>query len=115
VDPDLWRRLDFIRRVGNNAAHNGKKITLDQAKLCLENLYIFLDFVAYCYAKDYTEGEFHAELLEEQKQSVLEEVPPISEIDLKALIAENQELKEQLTARSKKQQQNYKQKHLDVT
>ena len=49
------------------------------------NLYIFLDFVAYCYAKDYTEGEFHAELLEEQKQSVLEEVPPISEIDLKAL------------------------------
>ena len=60
-DPDLWRRLDFIRRVGNNAAHNGKKITLDQAKLCLENLYIFLDFVAYCYAKDYTEGEFHAE------------------------------------------------------
>ena len=48
VDPDLWRRLDFIRRVGNNAAHNGKKITLDQAKLCLENLYIFLDFVAYC-------------------------------------------------------------------
>lgn len=63
VDPDLWRRLDFIRRVGNNAAHNGKKITLDQAKLCLENLYIFLDFVAYCYAKDYTEGEFHGERL----------------------------------------------------
>ena len=115
VEPDLWRRLDFIRRVGNNAAHNGKKITLDQAKLCLENLYIFLDFVAYCYAKDYTEGEFHAELLEEQKQPVLEEVPPISEIDLKALIAENQALKEQLTARREEQQQTYVPKPLDLS
>lgn len=115
VDPDLWRRLDFIRRVGNNAAHNGKKITLDQAKLCLENLYIFLDFVAYCYAKDYTEGEFHAELLEEQKQPVLEEVPPISEIDLKALMAENQALKEQLTARREEQQQTYVPKPLDLS
>lgn len=115
VDPNLWRRLDFIRRVGNNAAHNGKKITLDQAKLCLENLYIFLDFVAYCYAKDYTEGEFHAELLEEQKQPVLEEVSPISEIDLKALIAENQALKEQLTARREEQQQTYVPKPLDLS
>lgn len=115
VDPDLWRRLDFIRRVGNNAAHNGKKITMDQAKLCLENLYIFLDFVVYCYAKDYTEGEFHAELLEEQKQPVLEEVPPISEIDLKALIAENQALKEQLTARREEQQQTYVPKPLDLS
>lgn len=115
VEPDLWRRLDVIRRVGNNAAHNGKKITLDQAKLCLENLYIFLDFVAYCYAKDYTEGEFHPELLEEQKQPVLEEVPPISEIDLKALIAENQALKEQLTARREEQQQTYVPKPLDLS
>lgn len=115
VDTNLWRRLDFIRRVGNNAAHNGKKITLDQAKLCLENLYIFLDFMAYCYAKDYTEGEFHAELLEEQKQPVLEEVPPISEIDLKALIAENQALKEQLTARREEQQQTYVPKPLDLS
>lgn len=115
VDPDLWRRLDFIRKVGNNAAHNGKKITLDQAKLCLENLYIFLDFVAYCYAKDYTQGEYHTELLEESKQPVLEEMPPISEIDLKALIAENQALKEQLTARREEQQKTYVPKPLDLS
>ena len=33
VDPDLWKRMDFIRRLGNNVAHNGKKITLDKAKI----------------------------------------------------------------------------------
>ena len=71
--------------------------------------------MAYCYAKDYTEGEFHPELLEEQKQPVLEEVPPISEIDLKALIAENQALKEQLTARREEQQQTYVPKPLDLS
>lgn len=115
VDSDLWKRMDFIRRLGNNAAHNGKKITLDQAKLCLENLYIFLDFVAYCYAKDYTEGEFHTELLEESKPSALEDMPQISEIDLKELIAENQALKEQLTARREEQQQTYVPKPLDLS
>ena len=114
VDPDFWRRLDFIRKVGNNAGHNGKKINLDQVKLCLENLYIFLDFVAYCYAKDYTEGEVHAELLEESDQFVLGEVPSISEIDLKALIAENQALKEQLTAR-REEQQTYVPKLLELS
>ena len=115
VDVDLWKRMNFIRKVGNNAAHNGKKITLDQAKLCLENLYIFLDFVAYCYAKDYTEGEFRTELLEESNQSAIKEVPQISQIDLKALIAENQALKEQLTARREEQQQTYVPKPLDLS
>ena len=55
VGADIWRRMDLIRRMGNNAAHNGKKITEEQAALCLENLYVFLDFVAYCYGENYTE------------------------------------------------------------
>ena len=63
VDADLLRRMDFIRKMGNNAAHAGKKISKEQALLCLENLYIFLDFVAYCYADDYTEGAFDPDLL----------------------------------------------------
>ena len=63
VGTDLWRRMDFIRRTGNNAAHSGKKITEEQAALCLENLYVFLDFVAYCYGENYTEGHFDPALL----------------------------------------------------
>ena len=27
VGADIWRRMDLIRRMGNNAAHTGKKIT----------------------------------------------------------------------------------------
>ena len=64
VGKDLWKRMDHIRRMGNAAAHGGKALTRAQAELCLENLYIFLDFVAYCYGSNYQEGQFDRSLLE---------------------------------------------------
>ena len=55
IGSDIWKRLDLIRRLGNIAVHNHKKkITKDQAKLCLNNLFIFMDFIAYCYADTVT-------------------------------------------------------------
>ena len=65
VGADIWRRMDLIRRMGNNAAHTGRKITEEQAVLCLENLYVFLDFVAHCYAENYTAGQFDRSLLQQ--------------------------------------------------
>ena len=115
VDRDLWKRMDFIRKLGNSAAHNGKKITLDKARLCLENLYYFLDFVAYCYGEDYEEGQFDWQVIEDEKGSVEKEVPQISEVDLRALIEENKSLREQLTARREEQQQTYVPKPLDLS
>lgn len=63
IGPDIWKRMDFIRKVGNNAAHGGKKVTKEQAELCLENLYVFLDEVAYFYAPEYTQGQFDLSLI----------------------------------------------------
>lgn len=113
VGKDIWRRMDFIRRMGNNAAHSGKKITLEQASLCLENLYVFLDFVAYCYGKDYTEGSFNYELLKEKPIDV--SPVDIPDINLDELIAENKALREKLTARREEQQQTYVPKPLDLS
>ena len=69
VGKDLWKRMDHIRRMGNAAAHGGKALTRAQAELCLENLYIFLDFVAYCYGAGYQEGQFDRVLLQEKRAS----------------------------------------------
>ena len=99
VDENLWKRLDFIRRMGNNAAHTGKKVTFDQAALCLQDLFIFLDFIAYCYGDQYEERQYDAALLDTEKQDKKPEAERISEVDLKALMAENAALKEELTAR----------------
>lgn len=115
VGTDIWRRMDFIRRIGNTAAHTGKKITEEQAALCLENLYAFLDFVAYCYAEHYTEGYFDRSLLTQPAEPPAAPVQEVPEVDLAALMAENAALKEQLTARRAEQQQTYVPKPLDLS
>ena len=115
VGTDIWRRMDFIRRIGNTAAHTGKKITEEQAALSLENLYAFLDFVAYCYAENYTEGHFDRSLLTQPAETPAAPVQEAPEVDLAALMAENAALKEQLTARRAEQQQTYVPKPLDLS
>ena len=114
VGNDIWRRMDFIRKVGNSAAHGGRKVTGEQAELCLENLYIFLDFVACCYGKNYKSSNFDKSLLELTPEEALSFVPD-NNIDLSKLIEENRELKEELTARRAEQQQTYVQKPLDLS
>ncbi len=114
IDNDLWKRMDLIRKIGNRAAHNGKKITKDEAIHCLQNLYIFLDYVAYCYADSYIEQAFNVDLLDKQEENARLEITNL-DIDLKDLIAENKALKEELTARRKEQQQNYVPKPLDLS
>lgn len=41
IDADLLKRMEFIRKTGNFAAHIGQKVKKEQAELCLQNLYIF--------------------------------------------------------------------------
>lgn len=116
VDDNLWRRLDFIRRMGNNAAHIGKKVTFDQAALCLQDLFIFLDFIAYCYADDYEQRNFDVQLLKNVQSSKQAAVPEeFADIDLKALIAENKALKEELTSRRESQAPEYVPKPLELS
>ncbi|MBQ6400879.1 MAG: DEAD/DEAH box helicase family protein [Firmicutes bacterium] len=114
VDRDLWKRMDFIRKIGNNAAHKGKGISEDQARLCLQNLFIFMDFVACCYASEYTEREYAPNLItaEIPKEPV---APEYSDIDLEALLKENEKLREELTARRESQHDNYVPKPLDLS
>lgn len=115
VDENIWRRLDFIRRMGNNAAHTGKKITFDQAALCLQDLSIFLDFIAYCYGDNYEEHTFDSSLLEDEVTKQEPKQTEFEDVDLKALIAENKELKEKLTNRRETQAPEYVVKPLDFT
>lgn len=115
VDNDLWQRLNFIRKMGNTAAHVGKKVTKEQAELCLENLFIFMDYVAYCYADQYIERTFNAALLdqEEPEKALLKEKTP--DLKLEMLMRENEALKAELTARREEQQQTYVPKPLDIS
>jgi len=131
IGPDLWKRIDYIRRSGNNVAHSSKKLGRDEAMLCLENLFIFLDYVAYCYSDKYEEHSFDKTIItsriqktKESRQAAnaaqeelakIKEKSANQEVNLQKLIEENASLKEELSARRQEQQQTYVQKPLDLS
>ena len=116
VGRDLWKRMDFIRVAGNNAAHAGKTVKREHAELCLENLFVFMDFVAYCYGDEYTEGTFNYDLLKESPEDTKAQKEILSlEVSLQTLMEENAALKAELTARREEQQKTYVPKPLDLS
>ncbi len=112
VGVDIFERMKVIRILGNRTAHKSKKITIEEATHCLENLYIFLDFVAYCYADEYTESQFDPTLIDKHDETLLDNAV---EINLQQLMEENKTLREELTARREAQQQTYVPKPLDIS
>ena len=117
VGPDLHRRMDYIRRVANGAAHSAKAVGPDQAALCLENLFCFMDFVACCYGTTYEPRDFDRSLLghEEAPAPVDEAALREAEQKLNDLLAENESLKAELTARRAAQQESYVPKPLELS
>ena len=112
VGDDLWKRLDIIRKIGNSAAHGGRKISFEEAVLCLENLFVFLDFVACCYGDTYEPQTFNRDIKPFEHAVSADSS---TEIELKKLLAENEHLKEELTKRRTEQQANYVPKPLDIS
>jgi len=112
VGEDIWQRMDLIRKVGNSSAHGSRKVSIDEAKLCLENLFIFLDFVFYCYSTEYEECTFNPALLGQHTVPV---VVKDYDVDFEKLVKENEQLKEELTATRQQRQQTYIPKPLDIS
>lgn len=131
VGQDIWRRMDFIRRCGNNAAHSTRKMGMDEAMLCLENLSIYLDYIAYCYSDSYEEHPFTKKYIEDRKAQIKQNKEEAAqkekqiasqqqeiadkELDLQKLIKENESLKEELSQRRQEQQPTYVPKPLDLS
>ncbi|MBQ7014684.1 MAG: DEAD/DEAH box helicase family protein [Clostridia bacterium] len=112
VGDDLWKRLDIIRKIGNSAAHGGRKISFEEAVLCLENLFVFLDFVACCYGDTYEPQTFNRDIKPFEHAVSADSS---TGIELKKLLEENEHLKEELTKRRTEQQVNYVPKPLDIS
>lgn len=131
VSSDIWKRMDYIRRCGNNTAHGVKKLGLNEAMLCLENLAVFMDFVDCCYGTDYHEHHFNDTLIKERQEKAKadrkaakkteeklkaeEERSAKRELDLEALMAENASLKEELSKRREEREPSYVPKPLDLS
>ncbi|MDF3005083.1 MAG: type restriction enzyme EcoKI subunit [Oscillospiraceae bacterium] len=113
----LFTKLTYLRKVGNNATHNAKSVTRDQAVLALQNLHSFLDFVGYCYGKSYVEKPFDKALLEAKQPEAAPVAPPaVEEVDFQTLLDENFPKREKLTNKRINQlKQGYTVKPMDMT
>ena len=104
VGNEMLNHMHYIRKLGNVAAHSSQAITEDQARLCLENLFYFMDMVAYFYADDHTAREYDPTLPDKQDETLLDHSV---EINVEELIKENEKLKEELTAKRAEQSKTY--------
>lgn len=112
VGDALFKRAEFIRKLGNHAAHTHKVLTQEQAMLCLQNLHIFLQFIGQCYSSVCPKTAFNPDLLSERPRSA----PSLPEQDprLEELLRENADLREQLTAQRVAQQLSYESESPDI-
>lgn len=131
VGYDIWKRMDYIRRCGNNVAHSNRKMGMDEAMLCLENLAIYMDYISCCYSSKYEEHLFDKGLIEQRREKIRrskeesqatkellltnQEELAKKELDLKILLEENASLKEELSLRRQEQQSDYVPKPLELS
>lgn len=113
VGDDLWKRLEFIRKYGNEVAHTAKDKANDVAKLCLNNLFCFFDWISCCYGSEYEEKEFDASLLDNEVTNNVSE--SVCDVNLQTLIEENKALKEELSARRIERQDSYVRRPLELS
>lgn len=58
VDERVWRPLLGINKLGNLSVHTDKRVTPSDAVLSLRSLFNFIDWIDYCYGRDYVERTF---------------------------------------------------------
>ena len=114
IKDDLFNRINYIRKVGNNAAHNDRNITAGQAAFALENLFYFMDFVAFCYGENYQKHIFNKQLLEQQPHLTMP-VAEVKNIPLAELQQENKTVAPRLTAQREEKASAYVPVPLDPT
>lgn len=58
VDERVWRPLLGINKLGNLSVHTEKRVSPSEAALVLRGLFNFVDWIDYCYGRDYEERFF---------------------------------------------------------
>lgn len=113
MDYTLWKRLQYVVRNGNQSVHTAKSLDRDDAILSLNVLFDLVQWIDYCYGRDYTERSFdenkipdstkEADAVQEKYKQVIKDVQKnadkiVDEKDKKIeqLLKMNEELRQQM-------------------
>ena len=114
INIDLFPMIKYVIKLGNVAVHTNATIKREEAILSLNNLFNFVSFLDYCYADEYTAGEFNEDLLDEgnsnraKKEELRDLYDKLSAKDkkLEEVRKENTDLREELTLKRKSNAKN---------
>lgn len=70
LNQQTWSKLQFIIKLGNLAVHTEKHISKSDAVLSLSGLFEFVEWINYCYSKDYVERAFDEKLIPAEKVNI---------------------------------------------
>jgi len=113
VKEDLFNRIKYIQKVGNNATHSSRYITKGQALFALENLFYFMDFIAFHYGEKYQKHTFNRDLVGKQPAPAMP--PVVAEVSLDTLLASNKTVAPELTKQREAKESTYVAVPIDPT
>ncbi|MDO5446089.1 MAG: DEAD/DEAH box helicase family protein, partial [Eubacteriales bacterium] len=67
VDYNTWGKLPFIIKLGNLAVHTERNVQQSDALASLHSLFEFIQWIDYCYGRDYEERKFNEALIPTEK------------------------------------------------
>ena len=67
VDYNTWGKLPFIVKLGNLAVHTERSVSTSDALMSLRSLFEFIEWVDYCYGKQYEERHFSEKDIPKEK------------------------------------------------
>lgn len=111
LNKKTWSKLHFIVKLGNLAAHTSKAVTRGEAVLSLASLFEFIQWIDYCYGRNYAERLFDEEKIPEQvyqdqvRIGLIHNILEQKNSEIKAFQAKIAAMSVQLTAGKEKNKQ----------
>ena len=112
VDYNTWGKLPFIIKLGNLAVHTERSVRPGDALAALRGLFEFVEWVDYCYGRDYVERKFDEKRIPTERvqvdvQKIKEQESLLGEKDaeIEALRRQIEQMSGQLTAAKEQHQQ----------
>ena len=123
IDENIFKEIIYIIKLGNFSVHSNKKVTRDEAVICLKYLFDFMNWISYCYDSNYEEVAFDESILpnlsndnlKKEEREELENKLREKDFELEQTLKENEELRKKLTTERTSKKESYNFKVDDIT
>jgi type I restriction enzyme R subunit len=70
MDYETWKKLPYIVKLGNLAVHTDRAVTAADAVMALRGLFEFIEWIDYCYGREYKERHFQESLIPQSRMAL---------------------------------------------